>query len=79
MCFSLGAVESLLIWLVVVCAVVAIIRLVVPSLLPQIAPAGTVILNVINIIMWVVILIFVIYVVFDLLACIVPLPAHPLR
>jgi hypothetical protein len=77
MCFSLSVVEHLLIWIVVVAAVFAIIRL----LLALVTPAGefawaiTTAIQVVKIILYAVIVIAVIVVVFALLACIIPFPA----
>lgn len=64
MCFDLAWFENLLIWLVVVCAIVAVLKL----LLPLIFGSG-IILRIINIIIWAVITIFVIIAVFDLISC----------
>jgi hypothetical protein len=69
-CFSLGFLEQLLVWLVIVCAIVAIIRL----LLPLVVSPFPVVMGILNIIMWAVIAIAVIYLVFDLLACLVGFP-----
>jgi hypothetical protein len=70
MCFSLGAIEQLIIWLIVICAVVAIVRLLlVPYVLAPLGPPGTIIVQVLNILLWVVIAIAVVYLVFDLLSC----------
>jgi branched-subunit amino acid transport protein AzlD len=74
MCFSLGWIESLLIWLVVVCAVVAVIKLLLPYAFAQLGNPGALVVQVLNIVMWAVVLIFVIYIAFDLLACLVGFP-----
>jgi hypothetical protein len=72
MCFSLGSIESLLIWLVVICAAIAIIKLLlIPLVLAPMGQPGTVIIQIVNIIVWVIVAIAVIYIVFDLLACLV--------
>jgi hypothetical protein len=70
MCFSLGWLEQLLIWLVVVCAVVAVIRI----LVPMVAPPFPVVIQILNVVMWAVITIAVIILVFDLLSCLVGFP-----
>lgn len=75
MCFSLNWLEQLLIWLVVVCAIVALLRLVVGFILPRIGLAGefvSIIVRVIQIVIWAVVLIAVIIFVFDLIYCLVP-------
>lgn len=70
MCFSLAAVEQLLIWLVIVCAVVALLKLVlVPFVIAPMGGPGTIIVQVINIVVWAIIAIFCIYVIFDLIMC----------
>lgn len=76
-CFSLGAIENLLIWLVVVAAIVALVRLLVPSVLAPLGPAGTLIAGALNIILWAIVAIAVIILVFELLACVVPLHRLP--
>ena len=60
MCFSLGWIENLLIWLVIVCAIVAVIKLVVPYVVGQLGSPGNLVMQVLNIVMWAVVLIFVI-------------------
>ena len=70
MCFSLGAIEMLLIWLVIVCAVIAVIKLLlIPLVLSPMGAPGNIIIQIVNIIVWVVVAIFCIYIIFDLLAC----------
>jgi hypothetical protein len=64
MCFDLAWFENLLIWLVVVCAIVAILKLLLPLMF-----GGGIILRIVNIIVWAVITIFIIVVVFDLISC----------
>lgn len=66
MCFSLWSIRELLIWLVVVCAVVALIRIFIGNLIPGVPP---VVVAVLNVILWAVVAIAVIVIVFDLLAC----------
>ena len=69
MCFSLAWLESLLIYIVIVCAVVGIIRLLVPYVLSQLGAGGNIIMAALNIIMWAIICIFVIYICFALISC----------
>ncbi len=71
MCFNIEWVEQLLIWGVVVVAVVAIIRILIALVLPQLGWAGNVIMQVLNIVMWAVVAIFVIYICFDLISCLI--------
>jgi len=67
MCFSLGWLEQLLVWLIIVCAVVAILRLVVPWVAAQLGVP--IIAQVLNIVLWAVICIICIYIIFALLSC----------
>jgi len=78
-CFTLSYVEQLCIWLIVIIAAVAIIRLVLPRLLTLFGPApagGGLVFQVISIILWAIVAIFCIYIAFDLIACIAPGPLH---
>lgn len=65
-CLSLWSIANILIWIVVVCAIVAIIRVLVANVIPGV-PA--VVVQVLNIILWAVVTIAIIWLVFDLLAC----------
>jgi hypothetical protein len=69
MCFSLLWFEQLLIYLVIICAAIAIIKLLIPFVLSQLGAGGNVIAGAINIVMWAVIAIFVIYICFGLISC----------
>lgn len=69
MCFGLAWFESLLVWVVIVVAVVAILRLLLPFILGQLGAGGGVIMQAINIFIWAAIAIFVIYFCFALIAC----------
>jgi hypothetical protein len=70
-CFSLQWVEQALIWLVVVGAVVAIIRLFLPPIMANFGPAGATLMQVLNIILWAVVIIAVIIFAFELLSCLI--------
>ena len=67
-CFSLGWIEQLCIWLIVVCAVVAIIRLLVPFLTGMIGIP--LVAQIINIVLWCVVAVMCCYVCFALLECV---------
>jgi hypothetical protein len=69
MCFSLEFIEQLLVWLVIVCAIVAILRLLLPWVAAQLGAAGGIVLAVINIVLWAIIAIYVIYFCFMLIGC----------
>ena len=66
-CFSLGWLEQLLVYLVIVGAIIAILRLIVPWVLGQLGIP--IVGQVINIILWAIIAIMVIYICFALLSC----------
>lgn len=68
MCFSLGYIAQLCIWIVIVCAIVAVIRIIIPWIASFVALPGPV-LAIINIILWAVICIAAIYIIFGLLSC----------
>ena len=67
MCFTLTWLEQLLVWLVIVCAIIAILRLVLPWVAAQLGIP--LIAQVINIVLWAVVVIFVIYFCFALIGC----------
>ena len=67
-CFSLGWLEQVLVWLVVVGAIFAIIKLLVPLVLSAF-PGGGTLAQIINIILWTIIVIMIIYIAFSLISC----------
>lgn len=67
MCFSLLWLKDLLIWLVVIAAVIAIIRLFIPWVTTQLGLP--IVGQVLNIVLWAVVVIVVIMIVFALLQC----------
>ncbi len=69
MCFSLSWVENVLIWLVVLGAFVAIMKILLPLVLGAFGWAGDTLMRIINIIIVAVIVIFLIIFAFDLLSC----------
>jgi hypothetical protein len=69
MCFSMQWLEQFLIYCIVVGAVIAIIRLIVPWVLAQVGIP--LLAQVINIVLWAIVCIFVIYIVFALLSCLI--------
>ena len=68
-CFSILWLEQFLVWCVIVGAIIAIIRLVVPWVMSQVGIP--LLAQVINIILWAVVCIFALYIVFALLGCLV--------
>jgi hypothetical protein len=71
MCFSMEWIEHILILAVVVIAVVAIIKILIALVLPQLGWVGSIIMQVLNIVMWAVIAIFVIIFCFDMISCLI--------
>jgi hypothetical protein len=69
MCFSLAWLQSLLVWIIIVCAIFAILKLIVPWVLSKIGVEGGIILQIINIVVWAFIAIIVIYVAFAAISC----------
>ena len=67
MCFSLSWLEELLVWLVIVCAIIGVVRLVVPWVASQLGVP--IVTQVLNIILWAIVMIFVIYFCFALIEC----------
>jgi hypothetical protein len=72
-CFSLAWIEQILIWAVIVVAVVAIIKILIALVLPQLGWGGSAIMN---IVMWAVIANFVLVICFDLIGCLISHAAH---
>lgn len=68
-CFSLGWLEQVLVYLVVICAIVAILKLLIPFVLAQLGAAGGVIGQAINIVLWAIIAIYAMYICFALISC----------
>jgi hypothetical protein len=69
MCFSAAWFVNLLIWLIVICAVVAVFRLVLPIVLGWLGVAGGVVMQVLNIILIAFVLIVLVWFCYDLLTC----------
>lgn len=72
-CFSLGWLEQVLIYLVIICAIIAILKLLIPFLVSVLEPlfggGAAIVGQIINIILIAIVAIFVIYIVFALLSC----------
>lgn len=66
MCFSVGWLVQILIWLVIMSVVIALLRI---WILPMLAPTDPRIPATINIVIWAIVVIFVIYIVSDILMC----------
>jgi hypothetical protein len=68
-CFGLAWLMNLLIWLVVLGAVVAIVRVLLPLVLSNLGAAGSIILQILTIVMWAVVVIAIIYFAFEMISC----------
>ncbi len=75
-CFSLGWFEQLLIWIVIVCAVVAILKIFIPWLFSLMGADTGPLLPILSIVMWAIIAIFAIYIVFALISCLLGAGGH---
>ena len=78
-CFTLGFLEQLIVWLIIIGAIIACIQLLVPWLETLIG--FPVIGKIIMIILWAIVAIMVVYLIFGLLSCLVGAgpPFHPIR
>lgn len=75
MCFGLEWIMTLLIWVVVICAVVALLRLLVSFVLPRLGiEAGIMafVVQAITIVIWAIVCIAAIYFIFTLIICLAP-------
>jgi hypothetical protein len=68
-CFSAAWLVQFIVWLIVVCAIVAIGRRVLPIVLGWLGVAGDVVMQVINIILIAIVLIWLVWLCYDLLTC----------
>ncbi len=79
MCFGLEWLEDVLIWIIVICAVVALLKLLVGFVLPKLGMAGEVVsflVAAVRIVIWAIICIALVIFVFDLIACLLPAIGH---
>jgi hypothetical protein len=84
MCFSLGWLQQILIWCVIIGAVVAILQIIIPYALQKmggtISEGAGILIRILKVILWAVVAVFVITVAFELIACLlgsVSLPRLP--
>jgi hypothetical protein len=76
MCFGLEWLESLIIWVIVICAVVAFLKLLGTFLLPRLglnADILALVVRAITIFIWAIVCIAVVIFIFDLIACLLPM------
>lgn len=69
MCFTAASLLAILIWVVVICAIFAIIRVVVPMVAAQLGGPGSAIVRIINIVLWAFMVIIVLYFAFEMISC----------
>lgn len=68
-CFTLAWLEQVFIWLIVVGAIVALIKLCLPWVLANLGQPGGTIIAAIKIVLWAIVAILVVYFIFDLVSC----------
>lgn len=71
MCFSLAWLAQLCVYAIVIGAVFAILKLVVPFALQQLGVGGGIVVQVLNIVLWAIIAIAVVYFCFAVISCLV--------
>lgn len=71
------AIIPLLVWLIVLCVIVGLVKLILPKLLAKLGDWGPTIVAGLNIILWGAIGIFVVYFFAELLICLFGLPSFP--
>jgi len=69
MCFSLPWLENFLVYCIIVGAIIAILRLVIPWVIGQLGIP--LVGQVLNIVLWAVVCIFVLYICFALISCLI--------
>jgi hypothetical protein len=77
-CASLSWIEHILIVLVVVCMVVAFVKLVLPTILSALGASGGLVMGAINILIWGAVIIAIIVVFFMLIECVHLVQLFPL-
>ena len=69
MCFTLAGLGSFLVWIIVIAAIIALLRLLLPFVLGQLGAAGGVIEGAIRIVLWAAVAVLVVWFVVDLIGC----------
>lgn len=67
-CFTLGWALSLCVWIIVIIALITILRAVVPWLMSW-AGLPSIVVTIVNVIIWAVVAIAAVYIIFGLLSC----------
>lgn len=73
MCFSLALLVQFIVILIVIGAIFAIARVLLPSLIGELGPWGAKVYAVLRIIVGCIILVWVVYLVYDLFVCMFPM------
>ncbi len=68
-CFSAASLESILVWLVIIGAVFAIIKVVVPMVAAELGGPGSALVRIVNIVLWAALCILVIVFAFQMISC----------
>lgn len=71
MCWSLGFLEDLIIRLIILGAVIAIIKIIVPWILSFIGPISAPVVQILYIILWAIVAIWVVIICFELFQCLI--------
>jgi hypothetical protein len=83
MCFSLQWLEAFLVWLIVICAVVALLRLWIGFVIPKLGRGGEglgFVVKAVTVIIWAIVCIGLVYFSFSLVMCLGPsMPRLPGR
>lgn len=71
-CLSWAWLGSVLIWLIIVCAAIAIANVLVPWVAAKVgaSPDGGVVVQILRIVVWAVLAVYLVLIVIDLLACV---------
>jgi hydrogenase-4 membrane subunit HyfE len=74
-CFSLAWIEQIFVWVVIVCAIIAIINLLLPWLLAKatgaFGTAANIVVAIVRIVFWAFVAIMVIYIAFAFIGCLI--------
>jgi hypothetical protein len=71
MCFTLAFLEQIIVWLIIVGAIVALIKLLIPFVTQFLGGAGSTVAQALNIVLYAFIAIIVVYIIFALINCLV--------
>ena len=69
MCFSLSWLLSVLIWLIVIGAVIAIVKIILPPILANFGAPGVMAVQILTIIMWAIFMVALVIFAFQMISC----------